>query len=126
MRRGLFSPHCDARKPGGLLPILPWSGQICAPGGCLDKWSWRVGSRSRIAQSASLTRSSMILVTVQPWWRASVDGVDAEILKANVIFRAVVCPRGRHVIRFSFHPFAGAFAETMGKLTHAPASKADR
>jgi uncharacterized membrane protein YfhO len=62
----------------------------------------------------------------QPWWRASVDGVDAEILKANVIFRAVVCPRGRHVIRFSFHPFAGAFAETMGKLTHAPASKADR
>jgi hypothetical protein len=54
----------------------------------------------------------------QPWWRASVDGADAEILKANVIFRAVVCPRGRHVIRFSFHPFAGAFAETVGKLTH--------
>lgn len=54
----------------------------------------------------------------QPWWRASVDGADAEILKANVIFRAVVCPRGRHVIRFSFHPFAGAFAETIGKLTH--------
>jgi hypothetical protein len=62
----------------------------------------------------------------QPWWRASVDGIDAEILKANVIFRAVVCPRGRHVIRFSFHPFAGAFAEMMGKLTHAHVSKADR
>jgi hypothetical protein len=55
----------------------------------------------------------------QPWWRASVDGIDTEILKANVIFRAVVCPRGGHVIRFSFHPFAGAFAETMEKLTHA-------
>jgi hypothetical protein len=54
----------------------------------------------------------------QPWWRASVDGADAEILKANVIFRAVVCPRGRHKVRFSFHPFAGAFAEIMGKLTH--------
>lgn len=53
----------------------------------------------------------------QPWWRASIDGADAEILKANVIFRAVVCPRGRHVIRFSFHPFAGAFAEMLGKLT---------
>jgi hypothetical protein len=57
----------------------------------------------------------------QPWWRASVDGIDTEILKANVIFRAVVCPRGRHVIRFSFHPFAGAFAEMMQKLTHAQA-----
>ena len=55
----------------------------------------------------------------QPWWRASVDGIDTEILRANVIFRAVVCPRGGHVIRFSFHPFAGAFAEMTEKLTRA-------
>jgi hypothetical protein len=54
-----------------------------------------------------------------PWWRASVDGVDAEILEANVMFRAVVVARGRHVVRFSFHPFAGAVAEVLGKLTHA-------
>lgn len=51
-----------------------------------------------------------------PWWRADVDGADAEILKADVIFRAVVCPRGRHVVRFTFHPFAGAFAEMAGKV----------
>jgi hypothetical protein len=55
-----------------------------------------------------------------PWWRASVDGADSEILEANVIFRAVVVPRGRHVVRFSFHPFAGAFAELVGRVTHAP------
>jgi hypothetical protein len=55
-----------------------------------------------------------------PWWRASVDGADAEILKADVIFRAVVCPRGRHVVRFSFHPFAGAFSEVVGKVLPAP------
>jgi hypothetical protein len=59
----------------------------------------------------------------QPWWRASIDGIDAEMLKANVIFRAVVCPRGQHVIRFSFHPFAGAFAEMMQKLTRARVSE---
>jgi hypothetical protein len=59
----------------------------------------------------------------QPWWRASVDGIDTEILKANVIFRAVVCPRGRHVIRFSFHPFAGAFAEMMQKWTRGRVSE---
>ncbi len=53
-----------------------------------------------------------------PWWRASIDGADTEILKADVIFRAVVCPRGRHVVRFSFHPFAGAFAEMAAKVTH--------
>jgi hypothetical protein len=55
-----------------------------------------------------------------PWWRASVDGADVEILKADVIFRAVVCPRGRHVVRFSFHPFAGAFSEVIGKVLQAP------
>jgi hypothetical protein len=54
----------------------------------------------------------------QPWWRASIDGVDADILKANVIFRAVVCPPGHHTVRFSFHPFAGAFDELVGMMTH--------
>jgi hypothetical protein len=54
-----------------------------------------------------------------PWWRARVDGTDVEIMKADVIFRAVVVPQGRHVVRFSFHPFAGALAEVIDKLTHA-------
>jgi hypothetical protein len=52
-----------------------------------------------------------------PWWRASVDGAPADILKANVLFRAVVVPPGRHVVRFTFHPFAGALAEIEGKLS---------
>jgi hypothetical protein len=37
-----------------------------------------------------------------------------------VIFRAVVCPRVQHVVRFTFHPIAGALAEMVGKLTGAP------
>jgi dolichyl-phosphate-mannose-protein mannosyltransferase len=52
-----------------------------------------------------------------PWWRARVDAAETEILKANVIFRAVVVAPGRHVVRFSFHPFAGALAELRTKLT---------
>ncbi|MEA3070033.1 MAG: hypothetical protein QOD29_1479 [Alphaproteobacteria bacterium] len=52
-----------------------------------------------------------------PWWRASVDGVQTEILKANAIFRAVVVPSGAHVVRFSFHPFVGALRELLVKLT---------
>jgi hypothetical protein len=52
----------------------------------------------------------------QPWWRAEVDGVEAEILKANVIFRAVVVGPGHHVVRLSFRPFTGALIELRGKL----------
>ncbi|RDJ27187.1 hypothetical protein DWF00_09330 [Bosea caraganae] len=46
-----------------------------------------------------------------PWWRAELDGTEAEILKANVLFRAVQVPAGSHKVRFSFHPVEGAIAE---------------
>jgi hypothetical protein len=46
-----------------------------------------------------------------PWWRASVDGQPAPILKANVLFRAVALPSGRHLVRFEFAPIAGALSQ---------------
>ena len=84
------------------------------------------------ASSATPTPRSIVEVTApldeilvlndiwHPWWRATVDGVETEILKANVIFRAVLVPRGRHVVRFSFHPFTGAVNEIVGKFRHKP------
>jgi hypothetical protein len=45
-----------------------------------------------------------------PWWRAEVDGVGAPILQANVLFRAVWTPPGRHEIRFVFDPAGGLLA----------------
>jgi hypothetical protein len=51
-----------------------------------------------------------------PWWRATVDGKPAEILKANVLFRAVQVEPGRHLVRFSFHPFAGAYEQVIEKV----------
>ncbi|MBN8956452.1 MAG: hypothetical protein J0H17_07695 [Rhizobiales bacterium] len=53
-----------------------------------------------------------------PWWRVTVDGKPSDILKANVIFRAVAVPPGEHVVRFTFHPFAGAVAELAEKFRH--------
>jgi len=46
-----------------------------------------------------------------PWWFAEVDGEPAEILRANVMFRAVAVPEGKHVVRFSFQPLRGVLKQ---------------
>ena len=45
----------------------------------------------------------------QPWWYATVDGQEKPVLRANVLFRALEVPPGRHAIVFSFEPVRGAF-----------------
>jgi hypothetical protein len=45
-----------------------------------------------------------------PWWLAEIDGKPAETLRANVLFRAVALPPGRHAVRFHFRPVARALA----------------
>lgn len=51
-----------------------------------------------------------------PWWQAEVDGVATQILKANVLFRAVQIPVGSHKIKFSFRPVEGALAELRDRV----------
>jgi hypothetical protein len=46
-----------------------------------------------------------------PWWYVTVDGKPAEIVKANVLFRAAQVTKGKHLLRFEFRPFSGAIAE---------------
>ena len=46
-----------------------------------------------------------------PWWRATVDGNPVDILKANVMFRAIAVAAGKHRVHFDFEPILGAIAE---------------
>jgi uncharacterized membrane protein YfhO len=48
-----------------------------------------------------------------PWWRARVDGAPAPLVRANVLFRAVRVPPGRHEVRIEFAPVAGAITELL-------------
>jgi len=49
-----------------------------------------------------------------PWWTAEMDGAPAQIERANVLFRAVAVPPGRHTVRFQFRPLAGAWGQLRG------------
>jgi hypothetical protein len=54
-----------------------------------------------------------------PGWRATVDGLPAEIRRANLLFRAVEVPHGRHVIEMSYLPmsvYAGAALSLCGLM----------
>jgi hypothetical protein len=52
------------------------------------------------------------------WWHADIDGKPAAMLRANVIFRSVYVPAGKHVVRFAFHPFEGALTDLMMIAAH--------
>ncbi len=50
------------------------------------------------------------------WWTAEVDGVEAPILRANVLFRAVQVPAGHHLVTFDFKPISSAIADVSDRL----------
>ncbi|MBQ7495700.1 MAG: YfhO family protein [Bacteroidaceae bacterium] len=39
-----------------------------------------------------------------PGWRCTIDGQETEVLRANYVLRAVVLPKGRHTVTFTFDP----------------------
>ncbi|NMB54229.1 MAG: YfhO family protein [Leptolinea sp.] len=53
------------------------------------------------------TKSSAILLLTDnyyPGWNATIDSQPTEIFRANVAFRSVWIPEGKHTVVFSYHP----------------------
>jgi hypothetical protein len=70
-------------------------------------------ANTEIEVAAEAPDGGLLLLTDiwHPWWRATLDGEPVDILRADVVFRAVALPPGSHRVRFMFEPFRGALAE---------------
>jgi uncharacterized membrane protein YfhO len=62
----------------------------------------------RIVIETSGDRNGWLILTDAwyPGWRATVDGTPVEIARADVLFRAVPVPAGRHRVEFVFAPMS--------------------
>ena len=63
-------------------------------------------SNNRVAFNVSTEAAGYLLLTdmFYPAWEATVDGVSAEILRANYAFRAILLDPGQHHIEMTFNP----------------------
>jgi hypothetical protein len=76
------------------------------------------GDRVRLRVSATGPAYVVVTDTWFPGWRATVDGTEATLWRANHAFRAVWVPGGRHDVELRFRPrgFHAALAVTLAAL----------
>jgi hypothetical protein len=60
--------------------------------------------RLQLQVGASRDGHVVLVDAYDPGWRATVDGRPTPVLRANVGFRAVAVPEGRHVVEFVYRP----------------------
>jgi hypothetical protein len=97
-----FDPSAEAivlAAPAGLGP--------CGPAG--EGRTVLEGS-DRVRLEVDARRPALVVLadTWDPGWRATVDGRPAEVLRANVTFRAVVVPAGHHLVEMVYRPPAAS------------------
>lgn len=93
-----FDPTREIILPGGAPVAAP-----AGPPGTSRVVEWRP-DRIRIEADLAAPGYLVLVDTYDPSWRATVDGAPAEILRANVAFRAVRLASGRHVVEMVCRP----------------------
>ena len=112
-------PAFDPRKTV-LLPAPPLGAQPMPPAPGRPAGSVRIAAyhNDRVTLVADSPQGGYVVLNDvwHRWWRAEIDGQPAPILKANVLFRAVEVPPGKHTVRFVFRPFSGLLADIRARL----------
>jgi hypothetical protein len=87
--------------------------------------SWRPG-RVEISVEAAHAGVLVLHDTYYPGWIAEVDGNRVPILRAEVLFRAVEVPAGRHTVVFRFEPLSLANLAGAVELVAGPVKRPAR
>jgi hypothetical protein len=75
----------------------------------------------RVNIQASLNSPGVLVLadSFDPGWRAFVNGTEAEILRANLFFRAVLLKPGNHLVEFRYQPRSFSVGMTVSLATVA-------
>jgi hypothetical protein len=115
----LADPTFDPRGEVVLAPGASAQPMNGARGGAVGIFEVDEPERVRIAVSAAGDSYLVLSDSWYPGWTATVDGVEAPIERANILFRAVRVPAGEHVIEFRYEPSSvrdGAILSSGGVL----------
>jgi hypothetical protein len=95
-----FDPRIEAIVAWGvaLTSDAPFAGSV--------SWLERRPDRQRLETQAPRPALLVLADAYDPGWRVSVDGAAAELVRANLAFRAVTVPAGRHVVELLYRPRA--------------------
>jgi hypothetical protein len=96
----------DMRRPviEGVSP--PATGGEATPGPAAAQFAEDSGERIALSVDAKRAGYLVLSDTYYPGWQATVDGRRAEVKPADVAFRAVAVPAGRHTVVFEYHPWS--------------------
>ena len=78
-------------------------------------------SADRVRLDAELSADGYVVLVDghDPGWRVRVDGRPAPLVRANVAFRAVAVPAGRHVVDMVYRPTAALAGLVVSGITLA-------
>jgi hypothetical protein len=93
-----FDPRQGVVVPPG--SPLPAGGPFEGEASVVDERADRVRLRARLSRDGYV----VLVDAFRPGWRATVDGQEAPVLPANLLFRAVPVPAGSHEVELVYRP----------------------
>ena len=91
--------------------------RVTAPGTgsvlSVKEWSSRAELRVAVDHAAFLVAS----VTAHKYWQATIDGIPARLIRANIGFQGLVVPAGQHTIELRYQNRLLPFASSLSLLS---------